>query len=84
MKQAIEIVEVVGIKVPNKVQQQILSQYANDIKFIILILSIKVLCIKIFFKVFLHGELKDSIQGPVVGPYLHVVVVVTIYPLAHS
>ncbi len=22
-------------------------------------------------------------QGPVVGPYLHVVVVVTIYPLAH-
>jgi hypothetical protein len=22
-------------------------------------------------------------QGPVVGPYLHIVVVVTIYPLAH-
>jgi hypothetical protein len=62
VKQATEIVEVVGIKVPNKVQQQILSQYANDIKFTILILSIKVLSIKYFLKVFLYGELKDSIQ----------------------
>jgi hypothetical protein len=28
-------------------------------------------------------RLKGEGQGPVVGPYLHVVVVVTIYPLAH-
>jgi hypothetical protein len=27
--------------------------------------------------------MKTWIQGPVVGPYLHIVVVVTIYPLAH-
>jgi len=25
----------------------------------------------------------DTWPGPVVGPYLHIVVVVTIYPLAH-
>jgi hypothetical protein len=29
------------------------------------------------------GVVKGCKQGPVVGPYLHVVVVVTIYPLAH-
>jgi hypothetical protein len=52
VKQAIKIVEVVGIKVPNKVQQQIWSQYANDIKFTIIILSIKVLSIIDFLKVF--------------------------------
>jgi hypothetical protein len=61
VKQAIKIIEVVGIKVPNKVRQQILSQYENDIKFVIIILFIKVLSIKDFLKVFLYGKLKDSI-----------------------
>jgi hypothetical protein len=62
VKQATEIVEVVGIKVPKKIQQQILSQYANDIKFTIIILFIKVLSIRDFFKVFPYGGLKNSIQ----------------------
>ncbi len=61
VKQASEIVEIVGIKIPNKVQQQNLSQYANDIKFTIIILCIKVLSIRDFLKVFLYGELKESI-----------------------
>jgi hypothetical protein len=29
------------------------------------------------------NPIEPWVQGPVVGPYLHVVVVVTIYPLAH-
>jgi len=48
VKQVIEIVEVVGIKIGNKVQQKNLSQYANHIKFAIIIISIKVLSIKFF------------------------------------
>jgi hypothetical protein len=35
-----------------------------------------------YFKL-LHGLTLIHNHGPVVGPYLHVVVVVTIYPLAH-
>jgi hypothetical protein len=62
VKQATKIVEVVGIKVLKKIQQQILSQYANDIKFIVIILFINTLSIKDCFKVFPYGEFKESIQ----------------------
>jgi hypothetical protein len=62
VKQATKIIEVVGIKVPKKGQQQILSQYANDIKITIIILFINVLSIRDFLKVFPYGELKNSIK----------------------
>jgi len=52
VKQAIKIVEVVGIKVPKKIQQQILSQYAIDIKFTLIIFFIKVLAIRDFLRYF--------------------------------
>jgi hypothetical protein len=55
VKQATKIVEVVGIKVPKKIQQQILSQYAMNIKFTLIILFIKVLAIRDFLRYF-HME----------------------------
>jgi hypothetical protein len=37
-----------------------------------------------FWNVMNSGLSTNWDQGPVVGPYLHIVVVVTIYPLAHG
>jgi hypothetical protein len=36
-----------------------------------------------FYHTLCWDSMAYSSQGPVVGPYLHIVVIVTIYPLAH-